>query len=165
MNKPNVKFDRQNLWMLELAVFLIGLLFVIKYYPPVNSQAENGSAATPAVQASLKQNSSGPLQLEKAVVCLDIDQQTREPLLPKSSFNYQIKYLYCYTTFSGSTPAEVTHYWIYDDRIVQQETVKIKTPAFVAWTRLDVPADRRGAWRVDIETGGKKLGSTSFRLR
>ena len=165
MNKPNIKFERKNLWMLEVAALLIGLFFIIKYYPADNAQVTTESGAKPAVQTSLKQTSSAPLKLEAAVVCLDVDQQSREPLLPKSSFNHQIKYLYCHTTFSGNTPAEVTHYWIYDDRIVQQETAKLQFPGGIAWTRLNVPADRRGAWRVDIEAGGKKLGSTSFRLR
>jgi hypothetical protein len=150
-------------WIIELALFFIGFYLV---YDKFLAHEPQTTSNTSVVVSESTQAAGIEVDLKKAVVCIDIDEGTNMPLLPKKAFNKYIDYLYCYTKVSAPHPGALMHYWLYDGQLQSSEKVRIRPDSNAAWSRMEMSPDKKGSWQVDIRLeNGDLLGSTKFKLK
>ena len=161
--KEKVKQGLRFVWFFELVLFLAGFYIVYRYFDvndyqrPARSSQPEMQNSTPVAEETI---------LERAEICIDIDEEQYKPLLPKKTFNKFIDYLYCFTEISGKIPDVIIHYWFYEDEMIAQKKVNMNVDPPVGWSRMSMSSERAGSWRVEIRTQNDVfLGSTNFILR
>ncbi len=148
-------------WIVELVLFFIG--FYIVYHQFLD---DGPVTSSDTVHTETKQSGSADKKLAQAVICIDIDEEHAQPLLPKSAFNKYIDYLYCFTKVTDANIRTVVHYWIFNDDLQEQLTAEIAPESRAGWTKHQMSSDKKGDWRVEIRTAdGKLLGTVKFKLR
>ncbi len=125
-------------------------------------QPQSPSAAI-AVQAKPRQNIS--LQIEEAVVCLDIDNQ--EPLMAKSRFSRLVDRLYCFVALNAQVDREVVvHRWYYGEQLMHHHDFSLQFGRQVLISSLEMKPEWGGTWQVVIvDARGRELDRIPFVLQ
>ncbi|MBN1479730.1 DUF2914 domain-containing protein [candidate division KSB1 bacterium] len=159
----------KSFWILEVLLFAAGFYIVYREFVPEETKENIGEAI--ANVGSGKDSSSAPQDmsqtiLETAVVCLDIDVEKKQPLLPKGRFSKYIDVLYCFTEISGKIPNALVHDWIYEGEVLYSQRTVLNGIDTKAWTKMSMSPEKTGTWRVNIRTdNGQLLGSADFVLK
>jgi len=90
----------------------------------------------------------------------------REPVDAGDTFLGTIGKLYCWSRIEGAEPGtNVHHVWYHDESEVSRVTLAVGSASWRTWSSKTIPASATGSWRVDVESDGTVLGSTSFTIR
>lgn len=162
-------------WLLQILFLLFGILVVLYYHrthsgssPPAGGEAKapaEQSAASRDIAAAEAGNAaaaSSSVRIEKAVICLDVDEG--KPLLAKETFSRRVDHLFCYTSLGSGTSQTITHRWIYNDRLLHEKTFEpFEGTPFVA-SKMEMSELWQGSWRVEIAISEQVVRTLTFEL-
>jgi hypothetical protein len=163
-------------WLLQIVFILFAIFVVLKYQrrhpqapqvsaPRVQTAAEQSIAPAPDTSPDSKAEEPIPtlsLTVEQAVICLDVEDG--RPLMPKSEFSKLVDHLYCYVRINGSKSYTVRHRWIYDDRLVHEETFSVSPGEQILVSKMEMIPAWQGTWLVEVMSSGQLLTQLSFEL-
>lgn len=100
--------------------------------------------------------------IEDAVICREI--ADREPVGAGDIFTSQVEKLYCYTRVLGATEdIAITHNWYYQDALVTQVTLNVRSSNWRTWSSKTILPDQTGEWRVEVTSeSGETLKTIYF---
>jgi hypothetical protein len=163
-------------WLLQIVFILFAIFVVLKYQrrhpeapqagePQVQTAVEQSIALASVSSSDNKENVPIPsisLTVEKAAICLDVE--NGRPLVCKSEFSKLVDHLYCYVRINGSKSYTVSHRWIYDDRLVHEETFSVSPGEQILVSKMEMIPAWQGSWLVEVMSSGKLITQLSFEL-
>ncbi len=163
-------------WLLQIVFILFAIFVVLKYQrsqpqapqassPHVQTAAEQSTAPAPVSSSDNQENVPLPslsLTIEQAVICLDVE--NGRPLVYKSEFSKLVDHLYCYVRVNGLNSYTLSHRWIYDDRLVYEETFSVSPGEQILVSKMEMIPAWQGSWLVEVMSSGKLLTKLSFEL-
>lgn len=109
---------------------------------------------------------AGEPEVQAAEVIVTTGIQDHMPVDAIQSYAASVESLYCYCRIIGiSSEATVWHVWYHDGREVARISLPVRSANWRTWSKKNIPAAGRGAWRVDVLSDqGGVLGSLGFNL-
>ena len=155
-------------WIIHFLVIIAGFILVLKYNEKKEDSATNADNTIMAKEHKPYGDQSNAqninVKVEKAVICLDVD--NGKPLVAKSKFSKTVDYLFCYSVMKSPVSGGVVHQWIYRNQIMAEKKLNYKQGENAVWSKYKIPSKASGEWRVDILTrGGTFLNSVRFQLK
>ncbi|MBD3384583.1 DUF2914 domain-containing protein [candidate division KSB1 bacterium] len=165
-------------WLLQIVFILFAIFVVLKYQrhyakapqavePQVQTAVEESIASVPTptpapVEEEKKQPTHHALTIEQAVICLDVE--NGRPLIFKSEFSKLVDHLYCYVRVNSSETYSMSHRWIYDDRLVHEETFSVSPGEQILVSKMEMIPAWQGSWLLQVMSSGQLLTQLSFEL-
>jgi hypothetical protein len=105
-----------------------------------------------------------PAQLDAVFVCTGLE--AGRPLGRAVVFPGTTGTLLCYSSFTVVAESEqITHRWLYRDREIAQFKLTIQPPRWSSYSRLKLPSDSSGPWRVEVlDQNGEMYGTARFSI-
>ncbi len=170
-------FEFKPSWLLQILFVIVGFLVVFEYRK--TGGRHQGEMAVQEVLSPNSRNSDapqrnpkplpeaaepGPIKLEAAVICLDV--QDGKPVLAKAVFTRNTDYLFCHTTVSGPNGGFVVyHRWIHRGEQVAEYRLIGDGRNSKLWSKKEMSYKKAGDWQVQIvDENGVQLGSVEFVL-
>lgn len=111
-----------------------------------------------------QEKESGPLRLVNAVMCEGVEEG--RPVHQAVVFSLNLNEVFCFTAFDP-VPAKtfVYHQWFHTDRISTRVRLSLKPPRWSTYSKIQLRADDRGPWRVEItDSTGTVLQTLRFSI-
>lgn len=116
-----------------------------------------------------KEKTEKPIQsdfvLKEALICEEIDLETKLPILPGTSFSTSIGRLYCFSfiTNQSGNPSMVSHHWYLNNELMSKSQIHLKRDGKTkAISNVDFNQDKKGQWKVVIIDQDKNVLETIF---
>ena len=98
-------------------------------------------------------------EVEKATFTSLVEDQAPVDYLEEISNTTPVIYYYCEVL--GLPGQKVTHRWRYQDKVLQEVHIEIKSERQAIWSKMEMPPESTGVWYVDVVNGQGEVIETN----
>ncbi len=151
--------------LLALLILAVWVIWRVEKSEPLQRPAFlDEETSEPDTVLAVASTPHGPIALNRAVICLDVDRG--RPLGIKPAYSRRVDYLFCWTMLTAlQGPVTITHRWKNGERMVFEKSMVVHGKHVRVWSRRQLFMKQSGEWRVEIVTeSGTVLGAAAFSL-
>ena len=108
---------------------------------------------------------SGDIRIANLTLCEDV--QNHAPVRASESFSVSLGKVFFHTEVNLGVGVEgtITHKWYFNDVVVQSVELNVKGPRWRTFSYKSIDSTMKGAWKVEVLSGGSIIAEKEFKVQ